>query len=466
MLSVLVPTPIRSACASSLVSWGHSFVFKNFLPKIKTGCIIVEINDTDYPSYSTTTTKPMVFGDINSPESNKSKMTITNLYRFLTKLLFGGDIGFSETYILGDFVVDNLTTLIKLFIDNRNNMDQLDSKWAIFKHGADRIFHILNNNTVAKSKENIRAHYDLSNDMFQLFLDPTMSYSCAVFDSPEQDLESAQMNKIRKLIDKANLKPHHHLLEIGSGWGALAIEAVRRTGCRVTTISLSIEQVNLAKLRVKQAGLEDRIDVVLIDYRNVAGQFDRIISCEMLEAVGHEHYDEYFASLEKLLKPDGIVVLQYISFCDQRYETYRKSCDFIQKYIFPGGLCPSNTSLLESMTRSSQLMLEHLENFGPHYAMTLARWLQTFTNNREKILSTTGFDQQFIRMFTYYFCYCEAAFATRTINLIQMVLSRPCNLNLPIFNKDINQNTTTTIVSDDSDHADNANSSQVADRAC
>ncbi|GAM27526.1 hypothetical protein SAMD00019534_107020 [Acytostelium subglobosum LB1] len=431
-MELLVPKSIRNAVSASFVGWAHNYLFSHFFVRLRRGMLTVVIDDAAYPSHSTSTPSSLVYGNINSPASECATLTINNLYRFMTKVLFGGDVGFAESFILGDIQVSDMTILLKILINNRYNLDGLDSKWAFLKHGVDRVYHMLRNNSIEGSKENIKAHYDLSNEMFQLFLDPTMSYSCAIFQSPDEPLEDAQMRKIRTLIDKANLSPNHHLLEIGSGWGALAMEAVRRTGCRVTTISLSIEQVNLAKKRIEEAGLSSRIDVLLIDYRNLTDKYDRIISCEMLEAVGHEHYGEYFSSLERLLKPDGIVVIQYISFNDQRYEEYRKGCDFIQKYIFPGGLCPSINSVINAATTHSQLMLEHLENFAPHYAITLDRWKQTFLNNRARILAS-GFDEQFIRMFVYYFCYCEAAFETRTINLLQVVFSRPCNPNLPTY---------------------------------
>ncbi|EFA79547.1 cyclopropane fatty acid synthase [Heterostelium album PN500] len=416
----IVPKQIRSLASNSIVSWGHSFLFDSFFPKLKRGQVSIDILDVNYTSYCTA--KPMVFGDKDSLQ--KASIIITDLYNFTTKVLFAGDIGFSEAYILGYFNVDDMKNLLV----SKNEMDGLDSKWAFLKHGVDRLYHIYHNNSVSGAKENIRAHYDLSNDMFSLFLDPTMSYSSAIFAGPDESLEDAQMRKIRKLIDKANLSSNHHLLEIGSGWGALAMEAVRRTGCRVTTVSLSIEQVNLAQERIREAGLQDRIDVQLIDYRHITDKYDRIISCEMIEAVGHEHYPEFFQAIERLLKPDGLFVIQFISFNDQRYDTYRKGCDFIQKYIFPGGLCPSITSIVNASTSHSNLMLEHLENYGPHYAITLNRWKQNLLTNRSKVLALPSFDEQFIRMFNYYFCYCEAAFETRTINLLQMVFSRSLSL--------------------------------------
>ncbi|KYQ91812.1 cyclopropane fatty acid synthase [Tieghemostelium lacteum] len=429
----LVPSFISNSISSSFVNWAYNFLFKEYLTKTKYGCIQIEIDDKYYSQYSTVNSKPLVFGDINCHGDLQCKITIVNLYRFLFKIIFGGDIGFSETYILGDFDTSNLSLLIKIFILNRNELDELDSKWAFLKHKVDRILHLVHKNTIEGSKENIKAHYDLSNEMFQLFLDPTMSYSCAYFSTPQDTLEQAQLNKIRLLIDKANISSHHHILEIGTGWGALAIEAVKRTGCRVTTISISDAQVQLATERVKQAGLQDRITILNTDYRTLQGKFDRVISCEMLEAVGLENLGTYFNCIDNLLTNDGLVVIQFIATNDQRLPVYSKGCDYIQKYIFPGSFCPPITSIVNAVTDNTKLVLDNMENMGPHYALTLNSWKQNFLANREKIFNL-GFDQQFIRMFLYYFAYCESAFETRSISLIQMVYSRPCNSNnLPFY---------------------------------
>ncbi|KAM9978843.1 hypothetical protein ACTFIY_012593 [Dictyostelium cf. discoideum] len=430
-MSLLLPSPIKNFVYQSFLSYSYSFLFEKFLSKIKYGYLVIDIKDISHPEYFG---KLLKYG--NDQHEIKSNIQITNLYRFFIKVLFGGDIGFSESFILGDFTSDNLKNLIYIFIINRNELDNLNTRWSFLMDGVNRFVHYLHRNTIEGSKENIKAHYDLSNDMFKLFLDKTMSYSCAYFNHREQDLEEAQYNKIRKLIDQANLKKDHHLLEIGCGWGALAIEAVKRTGCRVTGISLSQEQLKYGRERVKEEGLENRIDLQYIDYRNVVGQFDSIISCEMLEAVGYENYKTYFKSVERLLKPNGVLVLQFITFKDQDFEGLKKRCDFIQKYIFPGGLLPSITAVINSATENSNLVLQNSVTFGTHYALTLDIWRNNFFSNKEKILNLKGgFNQQFINLFDYYFCYCSAAFDTRTINLIQMQFSRPCNIdNLNDFN--------------------------------
>ncbi|MDX9755210.1 MAG: cyclopropane-fatty-acyl-phospholipid synthase family protein, partial [bacterium] len=239
----------------------------------------------------------------------------------------------------------------------------------------------------------------------------------------------AQKNKLRTVILKARNQASDHVLEIGSGWGGFAMEAVRQTGCRVTTLTLSTEQKALAEQRIAEAGLADRIEVKLCDYRHMQGQFDKIISIEMIEAVGHEFLGAYFQQLDRLLKPDGLVVIQAITIPDQRYDLYRKEGDWLQKYIFPGAVVPSLQALVNAMTRHSSLMVESLENIGPHYAPTLAAWRERLHTHKDAILAL-GFDTRFFRMWNYYFSYCEAGFATRTLNDLHLVLTRPNNKSL------------------------------------
>jgi len=233
------------------------------------------------------------------------------------------------------------------------------------------------------------------------------------------------------MIQKARIRAEDHVLEIGCGWGAFAIQAVRQTGCRVTAITLSTEQLQLAKERVKAAGLEDKISIELVDYRKVEGQYDKIVSIEMLEAVGHEFLANFFEVCDSLLKPNGLLVVQVITVPDFRYDKYRKSCDFIQKYIFRGGICPSLSALTNAM-KTSKFTVEQLENIGPHYAKTLRRWRENFIGNKDKIFSL-GFDNVFFRKWIYYFCYCEAGFASRTLGDLQIIFTRPCNASLPIL---------------------------------
>ncbi|MCL4149443.1 UNVERIFIED_CONTAM: hypothetical protein GTU68_022526 [Idotea baltica] len=261
-----------------------------------------------------------------------------------------------------------------------------------------------------------------------------MVYSCAYFPNEESELEEAQQAKIDRLIEKAQLKESDTVLEIGCGWGAFAITAAKRIGCHVTGITLSQEQKTYAERRIAEEGLEDLVSIELRDYREVTGSFDKIVSIEMLEAVGHRYFASFFATLERVLKPNGLVALQVITFPDARYDSYRRGADWIQKYIFPGGICPSLTALSESMKSNSEFVVEELENIGVHYARTLEIWRQRFFEKTDRV-KELGFDSRFIRIWEYYLCYCEAGFRTRTIGTLQLVLTRPKNDDLPNFEK-------------------------------
>ncbi|KAF2533767.1 hypothetical protein F2Q70_00030358 [Brassica cretica] len=289
--------------------------------------------------------------------------------------------------------------------------------------------HVSRQNTLTQARRNISRHYDLSNELFGLFLDDTMTYSSAVFKSDDEILRAAQMRKISLLIDKARVEKHHEVLEIGCGWGTLAIEVVRRTGCRYTGITLSIEQLKYAEEKVKEAGLEDRITFKLCDYRQLsdAHKYDRIISCEMLEAVGHEFMEMFFSRCEAALAENGLMVLQFISIPEERYNEYRLSSDFIKEYIFPGGCLPSLARVTSAMSSSSRLCIEHVENIGIHYYQTLRMWRKNFLD-RQKPIIALGFDDKFIRTWEYYFDYCAAGFKTLTLGNYQVVFSRPGNV--------------------------------------
>ncbi|KAJ3691539.1 hypothetical protein LUZ61_020703 [Rhynchospora tenuis] len=268
----------------------------------------------------------------------------------------------------------------------------------------------------------------LSNEFFSLFLDETMSYSCGMFKTEDEDLKTAQLNKIYSLIDKARVNNEHAVLEIGCGWGSLAIELMTRTGCSYTGNTLSEEQLKYAERKVKEAGLEDNIKFLLCDYRQVpcSRKFDRIISCEMIEHVGHEYMEEFFSCCESLLAEDSLLVLQYSSMPDNRYDKNRRSSDFTKEYIFPGCCIPSLSRITSAMSTSSNLCVEHVENIGIHYHPTLLRWRSKFATNKQKIMRL-GFDERFIRMWDYYFVYCMAGFKSRTLGNYQMVFSRPGN---------------------------------------
>ena len=358
----------------------------------------------------------------------RAHMTI-NDYRFFSRVVLGSDIGLGEAFMFDEWDTEDIPAVLSFFIRNRQSFKDGDFKEGLLAKALEKLRFLSRANTLTGSRRNIRRHYDLSNAFFQTFLDDSMAYSCALFNHPEERLESAQQNKYRTIIDKLQLGADDHLLEIGCGWGGFAIEAVRRTGCRVTGITISRDQYHLARERVRQAGLEDRIHILFRDYRKMKGRFDKIVSIEMLEAVGHAYFGIFFRQLDRLLALDGIAVIQTITIPDQRYDTYRKTHDWIQKHIFPGGLLPSLTVLTRAMTRHSSLMVDHAENIGNHYATTLARWHRRFKANQDKV-TELGFDRIFQRKWAYYLGSCEAGFRERVLGDMQLVLTREGNKRL------------------------------------
>ncbi|HSR88168.1 MAG TPA: cyclopropane-fatty-acyl-phospholipid synthase family protein [Pontiella sp.] len=362
-------------------------------------------------------------------DQSEARVLKVNHYRFYTRLVTAGNIGIGEAWTDADWDCDDLPGILKLFIDNMEALKPTGLTSGIAKRLQHLLQHALNRNTVSGSRRNIHAHYDLGNDFYRLFLDPeTMMYSSALFQSENESLAQAQTNKIQRLIELAEIKPEHHVLEIGCGWGGFAIEAARQTGCRVTGITISDEQFKFATERVAEEGLEDRIKIILCDYRKMIGSFDRIVSIEMLEAVGHAYYGTFFNTCDRLLKPGGRVVLQVITIPDQRYKAYRRNPDWIQKHIFPGGMLPSLTELCRSMTRNSSFILNHLDNIGIHYAETLRRWRGAFESNKAQLLKQ-GYDGHFQRKWIYYLCYCEAGFQTAFINDLHLTLVRPAEIS-------------------------------------
>ena len=340
--------------------------------------------------------------------------------RFYRRTLLGGDLGFAESYAKSEWFTDNLTNLISILILNKEKLSGLNIGWNFMTKIFARIGHWRRRNTLSGSKRNIQEHYDLSNEMFMTFLDETMTYSCGFFENKNDSLYQSQINKIDKILDKVNLEAGDHLLEIGSGWGALAKRAVDRTGCKVTTITLSERQYTYVKKLIKEENLEDNINIELMDFRKMEGAYDKIVSVEMIEAIGFDLFNPYFAKIESLMKPGGRAAIQAITYPDENYDVYRKGCDFIQKFIFPGSLLPSVAAMKNSV-RLTEMEVEDLERIGPHYATTLNLWNKNFNGNIEDI-KKLGFDQYFINLWNYYFSYCEAGFANGTIDDVQLVL--------------------------------------------
>jgi cyclopropane-fatty-acyl-phospholipid synthase len=343
---------------------------------------------------------------------------------FYADLAFGGSIGAGEAYMAGAWSCSDLTGLIRLMVLNQDVLDRMEGGLAALAAPLRKGLHWLNRNSRSGSRRNIGAHYDLGNDFFRLMLDDTMMYSCGIFEAPRSTLREASIAKLDAICRKLDLKPDDHVLEIGTGWGGFAIHAARHYGCRVTTTTISRNQYELARERIAAAGLDDRITLLLEDYRDLTGRYDKLVSIEMIEAVGHQYFDTYFAQCGRLLKPDGQMLLQAITIADQRYESAKRSVDFIQRYIFPGCTIPSVTAMLDSITRSSDLKLIHLEDIGPHYATTLARWRDNFFAHIEQVRAM-GYPESFIRMWEFYLCYCEGGFAERALGDVHMLLVKP-----------------------------------------
>jgi cyclopropane-fatty-acyl-phospholipid synthase len=343
---------------------------------------------------------------------------------FYSDAVFGGTTGAGEAYMHGLWDCDDLTALVRLMVVNRDLMNDVDSGWSRLSEPVLKAAHWLNRNTAAGSRRNIAAHYDLGNKFFELFLDETMAYSCGIFETPEATLFDASTAKFEAACSKLKLSPAHHLLEIGTGWGGLAIHAARHHGCRVTTTTISREQCELAKERVARANLSDRITVLLEDYRELRGEYDALVSIEMIEAVGHQYLDTYFRQCSTLLRPHGAMLLQAITIRDQFYEQAKRSVDFIKRFIFPGSFIPSAQALVNSLARATDLKMFHMEDIGPHYARTLRLWRERLLARQDEVRAL-GYPESFLRMWEYYLCYCEGGFEERQLGDVQMLLIKP-----------------------------------------
>jgi cyclopropane-fatty-acyl-phospholipid synthase len=344
--------------------------------------------------------------------------------RFYGEIAFGGSIGAGEAYMLGYWQADTLTNVVRLMVLNQSVMDTLEGGYQWLSKPLLKVFHWLNSNSEAGSQKNIAAHYDLGNALFKLFLDPTMMYSSAIFEPDTPSLQAASELKLKVICDKLQLKPGDQVIEIGTGWGGFAIYAAKHYGCHVTTTTISEQQYTLAKERVAAEGLQAQITLLKQDYRHLQGQYDKLVSIEMIEAVGHQYYDTYFNQVSQLLKPDGVALIQAITIADQRYDSAIRSVDFIQRYIFPGSNIPSNTAMLASMTRASDLRLVDLQDIGLHYATTLRHWRENFFANIEAVRAL-GYSEAFIRMWDFYLSYCEGGFAECALGDVHLLLAKP-----------------------------------------
>ena len=347
-----------------------------------------------------------------------------------SSILTGGSIGAAEAFMTGDWSSPDLTALVRVMVRNMDILDQMEGGLATLSRPFLKLFHRLNQNTEKGSRRNIAAHYDLGNDLFQRFLDPSMMYSAGIFPSEDASMEQASFYKLERICQRLQLKPEDHVVEIGTGWGGFAIHAAKHYGCHVTTTTISEQQYQLAQERVAAEGLSNRITLLKKDYRDLEGKFDKLVSIEMIEAVGWKYYETFFQTCARLLTEDGLMLIQAITIQDQRYDQARRNVDFIQRYIFPGSCIPSIQALMTASMNASDLRLVQQEDFAGHYARTLRAWLEAF-QAQEKEIDAMGYSETFRRMWEFYLCYCEGGFAERAIGVSHMVYAKPRFENEP-----------------------------------
>ena len=344
--------------------------------------------------------------------------------QFYRDVALGGLLGAGEGFIHGDWDCSDLTALVRIMVLNRGVWAGMDRGLARLAQPVRQVLHWFNRNSRKGSRRNIAAHYDLGNEFFQLFLDETMMYSCGVFEHPESSMYAASVAKNDRICRKLHLQPGDHLIEIGTGWGGFAMHAAQNYGCLVTTTTISRQQHDMAVERIAAAGLSGRVQVVMEDYRDLQGQYDKLVSIEMIEAVGHQFFDTYFKKVSHLLKPSGMALIQAITIQDQDFPTYLRTPDFIQRFVFPGGCLPSLTAICDSMSRVTDLRLFHLEDLSPHYAQTLRCWRQRFFENLHAIREL-GYPETFLRLWQFYLSYCEGGFEERSVGSVQLLFTKP-----------------------------------------
>ncbi|MCK6251616.1 SAM-dependent methyltransferase [Pseudomonas fragi] len=373
----------------------------------------------------------LMFGDSSVGLVGEVQIHDTSVWGMIAS---NGSIGAGEAFIHGYWSSPDLTKVIRVLVSNMDVLDAMEGGLARLGRPLIRGLHWVNRNTRKGSQKNIAAHYDLGNEMFEQFLDPTMMYSAAQFLTADDTLEQAQLNKLQRICQKLDLKPEDHLLEIGTGWGSMALYAAQHYGCKVTTTTLSKEQFDYTKNRVVALGLQDQVTLLLEDYRDLTGQYDKLVSIEMIEAVGHHFLPSYFKQCSHLLKPHGLMLLQAITIREQRYEQAKSSVDFIQRYIFPGGALPSVQKMLEIVGKDTDMNMMHMEDFGLHYAKTLRLWHENFRRAHGR-LTELGYDEYFLRLWEFYLCYCEGGFLERSIGTAQLLLAKPAAMPAPLLGR-------------------------------
>lgn len=367
------------------------------------------------------------FGDKTAKKVINATIYNKTAYSYIA---FGGSAGAGESYFLSLWDTDDLVGLIRALMHQPQMLQDLERGVTRWVQAGYRLTHRLHSNSVAGGRKNIEAHYDLGNDFFETFLDKRMLYSCAVYPNAQASLDDAQLEKIDRICRKLNLRPEDHLLEIGTGWGAMAIHAAQQYGCQVTTTTISAEQYAHTEAEIKRLGLEDKITLLSMDYRKLTGQYDKLVSIEMIEAVGDKYLDSYFTQCAQLLKPDGLMLLQAITAKDQGYENYLTRVDFIQRFVFPGGCLPSLTRISNALAGKTDMTLLHQEDLAPHYARTLAEWNKRLNDNQDK-LKQAGYEERLLRLWDFYLSSCEAGFTERTTGLVQMLMMKPAARPVP-----------------------------------
>ncbi len=386
-------------------------MLRNNLQQIATGQVVLE-----HGSHSER------FGSLENAELMGHLRVLSP--KFFRRMVTGGGLGAAESYLEGEWVSDDLTDLFRVLLRNEGVLQRFRLSLFSVAGLMSRLEHFRNRNSRTGSRRNIHEHYDLGNAFFSLFLDPTMMYSSALFPSEQTSLEQASLEKVDRVCRTLQLSAEDHVIEIGTGWGTFAIHAAGKYGCRVTTTTISEEQYRMATQRIEEQGLSDRITVLKKDYRDLTGQFDKLVSIEMIEAVGRQYLPEYFATCERLLKDNGSMVIQAITMPEQRFEQYKNSVDFIQRYIFPGGFLPSVSAMQSCVAQNSTFRMLGLHDFGMHYARTLRLWNERFHERLDDV-KAQGFSDRFVRMWRYYLCYCEAAFLERAIGVVQVLWAKP-----------------------------------------
>ena len=396
-------------------------IFRNRLhaqfEKIKHGCIVLNENN-----------KKIVFGNENDTLKTEATVLSSEFYMLAGS---GGEVGVAEAYAAGYWDAEDMVKLIQIVIKNQEIQEALDGGIAKLLSPINRLIHSSRKNTMSGSKNNIVAHYDLSNDFFKKWLDSSMTYSCAVFEPKDISLYDASIEKLDRICRKLELKPSDHIIEIGTGWGSFAVHAVKNYGCSVTTTTISEEQFDYVSQLIEKENLSNKITLLKNDYRDLSGQFDKLVSIEMIEAVGYNYIQKFFQVCSNLLKPDGLMAFQGITYHEQGFEDHLNSVDFIKKYIFPGSNLISVNHVLSTIKESTDLSMVHLEDITKHYAKTLRLWREKYMSVLPSI-KDMGFSNEFLRIWEYYFIYCEAGFRERFIGDVQIVMAKPENKDIQI----------------------------------